>query len=86
MRSLIKLSLQMIACLSVSSCGVQVPISKMQPANNKTYQIEYLFEHDGCKVYRFIDEGHYIYFTNCKGDVTSIEKDSVQTHVINRIK
>ena len=51
--------------------------------NNSTYQVEYLFEHEGCKVYRFMDMGHYIYFTNCKGDVTSIESDSVRT--VNRI-
>lgn len=50
---------------------------------NSTYQVEYLFEHEGCKVYRFMDMGHYIYFTNCKGDVTSIESDSVRT--VNRI-
>lgn len=43
----------------------------------------YLFEHEGCKVYRFMDMGHYIYFTNCEGDVTSIESDSVRT--VNRI-
>ncbi|EDN85213.1 hypothetical protein PARMER_03252 [Parabacteroides merdae ATCC 43184] len=30
-----------------------------------------------------MDMGHYIYFTNCKGDVTSIESDSVRT--VNRI-
>ena len=41
------------------------------------------FEHEGCKVYRFMDMGHYIYFTNCEGDVTSIESDSVRT--VNRI-
>ena len=46
-------------------------------------QVEYLFEHEGCKVYRFMDMGHYIYFTNCEGDVTSIESDSVRT--VNRI-
>ena len=51
--------------------------------NNSTYQVEYLFEHEGCKVYRFMDMGHYIYFTNCEGDVNSIESDSVRT--VNRI-
>jgi hypothetical protein len=30
-----------------------------------------------------MDMGHYIYFTNCKEDVTSIESDSVRT--VNRI-
>ncbi|HCY41263.1 MAG TPA: hypothetical protein DHV48_07910 [Prolixibacteraceae bacterium] len=56
------------------------------PANNDTYQVEYLFEHDGCKVYRFEDRGHYVYFTNCVGDVTSIQKDSTEARVINQIR
>lgn len=66
----------------LSSCVAGIPLTREAPANNSTYQVEYLFEHEGCKVYRFMDMGHYIYFTNCQGDVTSIESDSVRT--INR--
>ncbi|MDY0199968.1 MAG: DUF4884 domain-containing protein [Bacteroidales bacterium] len=69
-----------------SSCAIQVPISKTPPANNTTYNVEYLFEHDGCKAYRFRDNGHYVYFTNCKGDVTSIENDSLQKQIVNHIR
>ncbi len=69
-----------------SSCLPQRPISKKAPENNKTYQVEYLFEHNGCKVYRFFDLGHYIYFTNCSGDVTSIENDSIQTGTNVKVK
>lgn len=67
----------------LSSCVSQIPLTKEKPVNNSTYQVEYLFKHEGCKVYRFMDMGHYIYFTNCEGDVTSIESDSVRT--VNRI-
>jgi hypothetical protein len=28
------------------------------------YEVYYLFEKDGVKVYRFYDEGYYRYFTN----------------------
>ena len=30
------------------------------------YNVELLFENDGCKVYRFYD-GRYIYYTDCSG-------------------
>lgn len=60
-----------------SSClSGGVPLNKIPPKNNNTYSVEYLFEHDGCKVYRFIDNGQFIYFTNCKGE-TIVPKDSV---------
>lgn len=35
-------------------------------SGNPDYKIEFLFEHDGCKIYRFYD-GRYIYWTDCKG-------------------
>jgi len=41
------------------------PISTTK-SNNSEYKIELLFEHDGCKVYRFYD-GRYVYWTDCKG-------------------
>jgi len=59
------------------SCG-SIPISEAPPANNATYNISYLFEHEGIKVYRFYDRGNYVYFTNRGGDVTSVGTDSVR--------
>ncbi|MEY4903363.1 MAG: hypothetical protein RLZZ292_1178, partial [Bacteroidota bacterium] len=52
-----------------------VPLTSKPSANNKTYQVEYLFEHDGCKVYRFYD-GYYVYFTNCKGEAVAVKQDT----------
>jgi hypothetical protein len=60
---------------------VQIPIKEEAPKNNNTYNVSYLFEHDGCKVYRFLDNGNYVYFTNCKGNVTSVAKDSTKAQV-----
>ena len=69
------------------SCGImRQPVTTTVPVNNKSYQVDYLFEHEGCKVYRFQDMGHYVYFTNCAGDVTSIKKDSTEARVINQIR
>lgn len=64
------------------SCALyRTPVESIKPHNNADYQVDYLFEHDGCKVYRFIDNGNYVYFTNCNGNVTSIENDSTETRV-----
>jgi hypothetical protein len=61
----------------------QLPLTKEAPKNNGTYKVEYLFEHEGCKVYRFRDYGQYVYFTNCNGEAIA-KTDS--TEVRNAIK
>ena len=66
----------LLACFMVS-CYTQRPLVKESSDNNQTYKVEYLFEHDGCKAYRFRDRGHYVYFTNCTGNVTAITNDSI---------
>lgn len=68
----------MITMLGVYSCSVQSPLVYTKADNNKTYSVDYLFEHEGCKVYRFQDNGNFVYFTNCKGDVSSIKNDSTK--------
>ena len=39
-------------------------------STNSNFQVELLFEVDGCKVYRFIDCAEVRYFTTCKGAVS----------------
>ena len=63
-----------------------VPLTIKSPENNNTYNVEYLFEYEGCKVYRFYDRGEYIYFTNCQGDVTSFASDSTKTRIENHVR
>ena len=60
------------------SCFAGKPIVTEEPKNNVTYAVDYLFEHDGCKVYRFYDPGEYIYFSNCNGE-TIRKTDSTST-------
>ena len=72
--------------LIFTSCFSNRPISKDRPANNETYDVEYLFEHDGCKIYRFYDRGYYVYFTNCKSDITVIKDDSTKTVIQNTVR
>jgi hypothetical protein len=66
----------------VTGCAYQIPLKQGKSENNKTYEVDYLFEHDGCKVYRFYDRGNYVYFTNCRGEAI-VKTDS--TEVRNRI-
>lgn len=69
-----------------ASCNAGVPLAKGESDNNRTYKIEYLFEHDGCKVYRFYDYGNYVYFTNCEGNTTAISNDSIRHRTYNTIR
>lgn len=82
MKKIIRITALIIIAVSFYSCFSQRPLSRERPDNNRTYRVEYLFEHDGCRVYRFRDAGHYVYFTNCGGDVTSMVNDSTQTRVM----
>ena len=47
----------------VSSCYTGIPLKQGKSENNRTYEVSYLVEHDGVKVYRFMDMGNYVYFT-----------------------
>ena len=79
LRTIVKLLLIGIFGGILFSCTGGMPISTVAPHNNETYKVEYLFEHDGCKVYRFMDRGNSIYFTNCRGTVSCVENDSART-------
>lgn len=76
------LFLSLTACSSV----VQLPVYTRNPVNNDSYKVSFLFEYDGCKVYRFLDNGQYIYFTNCKGDITTFTSDSTHTRIENHVR
>lgn len=55
--------------------------------NNTNFNIELLFEVDGCKVYRFWDDG-YKYFTTCNGSVNwkTNDKHSDDMEIPTKIK
>lgn len=69
--------------LTILSCTIQKPVSSEKSNNNEDYTVKYLFEYGGCKVYRFVDGGHSVYFTNCNGE--AIDKTD-STEVRNTIK
>lgn len=86
MRKTIGILLLASTYVLLPSCLAPMPVSVKQSDNNKDYAVAYLFEHEGCKVYRFYDNGNYVYFTNCRGDVTSIKNDSTAERVTNSVR
>ena len=50
-------------CLLLSACGKD-PVSR-SGTDNAEVQVDLLFTHDGCKVYRFSDVGYYRYYAVC---------------------
>lgn len=73
----------LLLAVMAAGCITSQPIQTQEPKNNQTYEVDYLFEHEGCKVYRFYDLGHYVYFTNCNGEAIN-RTDS--TEVKNTIR
>ena len=82
MKYLLLLLVPLMAASCANRIPPQVPLQGGASENNRTYQVDYLFEHDGCKVYRFTDHGYYVYFTNCRGEAI-VKLDS--TEIRNRI-
>jgi hypothetical protein len=40
-----------------------------QSFQNGNFIVEFLFEQNGCKMYRFKDGGRYVYWSDCQGKV-----------------
>lgn len=54
-------------CLAISSCNTDE--NNVDKNDIERFEIEKLFEIDSISVYRFLDKGRYVYFTNRKGNV-----------------
>jgi hypothetical protein len=57
-------SLLFIAVVATTGCLTE-PLATV-PTNNAGIQVDLLFEHDGCRVYRFRDISYH-YFAKCDG-------------------
>jgi Domain of unknown function (DUF4884) len=62
---------------TLQGCIYQRPVFTKTASNNKDYKVSFLFEHDGCKVYRFEDRGEFIYFTSCNGETMKTQTDTL---------
>lgn len=58
--------LSLLLCVGVMQGCKSDPISVEQSSNGQI-QIEFLFEKDGCKIYRFLDGTQRVYYTDCTG-------------------
>ncbi len=64
----------------LAGCYPARPALQKQPTNNDAFKIDYLFTHDGCRVYRFIDVGPH-YFVRCDGPAPEQPQASATTLV-----
>ncbi len=53
------------------------PNRSIEVVQKGDFKVEFLFEQDSCKVYRFLDGGRYIYWSNCSGRLSS---DYTESH------
>ena len=52
---------------------------------NGNFQVEYLFEQNGCKMYRFKDGTRYVYWSDCQGKVSyDVTRNSGKSSYIER--
>lgn len=57
----------LILIILLSSCDeMGEPKENVQKGD---FNLQLLFEHDSCKVYRFQDGSRYIYWSNCQGKI-----------------
>jgi hypothetical protein len=71
------LGVLILGSLMLSGC-LNEPQSVDHTGKNDKFEIEYLFEKDGIKMYRFYDGGRLHYFTT--GGQTMTEQTSGDTH------
>ena len=64
---------------------INEPMSKERLGKDNGFEVEYLFEKDGIKVYRFFDNGNYHYFTT-KGETISVQRVDKNTTYNENIK
>lgn len=74
----------LLILFSLVSCVQRVSPESTQQVGNFTN--EFLFEIDGCKMYRFKDGGRYIYWSDCRGKIqydytTKSGKNNTTHHV-----
>lgn len=61
-----------LSVLLLSACSGKAE-NTVQSTNGK-FQVEHLFDADGCTVYRFLDEGRFHYFSKCQGAISQTNR------------
>lgn len=71
--------MRILPLLLLTICSCSTPGKETMSTNNPNFNVELLFEHDGCKVYRFSDAGRSRYFSNCQGSISWTDKHGKST-------
>lgn len=66
----------LVAAPALLMCGCLKKGQQVEQTTNAEIKMELLFEKDGCKIYRFVDAGHAVYWTDCRGKVESVYSQS----------
>jgi Domain of unknown function (DUF4884) len=74
MKKIIGLILISITLVSCYGDGIE-----KEKTNNDDYEVTYLFEKDGIKVYRFYDGLNFHYFTS-RGETITTQDESTRKH------
>lgn len=61
--------LLIVLAIGLFGCDNRRPLTN-EGTNNSYYNVELLFTHDKCKMFRFEDKGRYHYFTKCGQTMT----------------
>lgn len=80
MKSSKVLVLILFSCVLLFSCQKSPQISSVRG----NFKVEFLFEQNGCKVYRFKDGLYYVYWSDCQGK-TQYESSRKNAHKIESI-
>lgn len=71
----------MVGAIIFGACSNE-PMSKERLGKNDGIEVEYLFEKDGVRVYRFFDGGHDHYFTT-RGETMSRQTEGKTSYTEN---
>lgn len=60
----------LFALTLLTSCGGYSGDPISVDTTSSKYEVQFLFEHEGCKVFKFYDNGQRVYYTNCDGSTS----------------
>jgi hypothetical protein len=65
-----KLLATILTLTVLTSCGGYSGDPIYVDTTSSKYEVYFLFEHEGCKVFKFMDNGRVVYYTNCDGNTS----------------
>jgi hypothetical protein len=57
--------------VAVSMAGCMATAAAVHKTDNKEFNAELLFTHEGCRIYRFRDGYREIYYADCRGPAST---------------